>query len=657
MMLEQPFFFGETGKRIYGVMYYPAEKSRKQAGWILCAPFGIERINSRRFMVEWARELSSRGYWVLRFDYRGRGDSEGPYAAYTPNDHVEDILTAVRELENKAGVPCRGLCGLRLGAALAVEAAIRTGGDPMLALWEPVVLGKEYINELLRAALAGGMIQGGESGRTRNQLRDDLENDREVVVHGHYLTRETYHAISAGDLLCQERPGRGPVLILNIQNRSNPQVSSICELLKTEYNKGGETTLDVCQAPVPWTVDRQYVTDTRAIFGRTWSWIEAHDVESRPRALIPAGGVEAVEPAAAGLHVVPTHPDSLWRDEERLVQFTVRDIPIWGILKRPVSVDRARPLVIMQGRRALYRSVAEELAKHGWASLCFDPRGFGESLGGQDFATEGELFYAMETGLMFEDCVAAVNFAERGLGFSSCVLIGLCGDAITSVLVSANDGRVRGIVPLELPFRQSGKNYSEGVADHLVYLLWSKFYMPRLNSTKMVKTWKWVKPFILTGIHYSRAALSLVTRFYSHTNHLRLLQKKFGPRLNKNLFYSFVECLQKNLPVLCLFGNTTNFNDFSMVLEFLSRRKNEISLSLKYHVIPKADHAFSHPNHTRAMSGVILEWLENTIERPHVACLEDQAGMEGQRDESRLAPQTGSRSVTDRITLVKDHSA
>ncbi len=657
-MHEQPFFFGEAGKRIYGVLYHPAEETRKAAGWVLCAPYGIERFNSRRFMVEWARELSLRGYWVLRFDYRGRGDSEGPYEAYTPDDHREDILTAARELETQAGVPCRGLCGLRLGATLAAEAALQTEGDPMVVLWEPVVLGNDYINELLRAALAGGMVQGEESGRTRNHLREDLENNREVVVHGRYLTRGTYHAISAMDLLCQKRPGRGPVLILNIQGRPNLPVNSIYELLKAEYDKSGDTTLDVCQAPVPWTVDRQYVTDTRAIFSRTLSWIEEQDVESRLDDLRrPAAGAESREPEARSLHVVPTHPGSLWRNDERLVPFTVREIPLWGILKQPAGVDPARPLVIMQGRRALYRSLAEDLAKHGWASLCFDPRGFGESLGGDGFATEGELFYAMETGLMFEDCEAAVNFAEQELGFSSCVLIGLCGDAITSVLVSANDSRIRGIVPLELPFRQSGKNYSEGVADHLVYLVWSKFYMPRLNSTKMVKTWKWIKPFILKGIHYIRAALSLMSRLYSHTNHLRLLQKKFGPRLNKNLFYSFVECLQKNLPVLCLFGSTNNFNDFSMVLEFLSRGKQKISLSLKYHVIPKADHAFSHPSHTRAMSDVILEWLESAIARPHAAPLEFQPGMESPRVESQPIPETGSRSVPARITLVKDHHA
>ncbi|MFB3787634.1 MAG: serine aminopeptidase domain-containing protein [bacterium] len=613
-MHEQPFFFGEAGKKLYGVIYPPAAGRWINGGWVLCAPYGIERFNSRRFLVKWSRELSQLGYWVLRFDYRGRGDSTGRFEDYTMEDHVEDIHAAVRELERKAGVPCRGLCGLRLGATLAAETVRRTGGNPMLVLWEPVVQGKEYINELLRAAMAGEMIQVGEKGRTRVQLRADLENNQDVVVQGCFLTRKMYHSLSAVDLLCQPRPGKGPILILNILGNPNQAPSTIFGLLHKKYAKGGEVSLETCQAPVPWVGDRQYVTDTEAIFRHTVSWILDHDTHSTSGNPIPwEPGAKPPAGNSKGIHVVSAHNGSLRKDDERLVRFLVKGIPIWGILKEPAPGDPKKPLVIMQGRRSLYRSLAGKLAEKGWASLCFDPRGFGESLGDWDFTTEGELFYAMETGLMYEDCVGAVHFAERKLGYSSCVLIGLCGDAITAVLAAANDPRIRGIVPLELPFRQSCKNYYEGAADYLVFLLSSKLYKPHLKSSLRVKIWKRIKPLIFKWIHCMRAGLSQVSGLYSPTSHLRLLQKKFGPRLNKHLFHAFQNDLHKNLPVLCLFGSTNNFTDFSTVLEFIGRDQNDINLSLHYHVIPKADHAFSHPNHTEAMIEVILAWLEKTI--------------------------------------------
>ena len=131
-------------------------------------------------MVEWGRVLCREGFWVLRFDYRGYGDSDGLFEQFTIDDYLADIRTAMAELERRAGVPCRGLCGLRLGATLAALTAPSLAKPPMLILWEPVINGADYIDELLRLVMAKQMKESGGAPKTRDQLKQDILNGGEV---------------------------------------------------------------------------------------------------------------------------------------------------------------------------------------------------------------------------------------------------------------------------------------------------------------------------------------------------------------------------------------------------------------------------------------------------------------------------------------------
>jgi pimeloyl-ACP methyl ester carboxylesterase len=60
---------------------------------------------------------------VLRFDFRGCGDSEGDEAVAGTDAWRDDIGTAVEELKRRAGAARVALAGLRLGGTLAAQAA------------------------------------------------------------------------------------------------------------------------------------------------------------------------------------------------------------------------------------------------------------------------------------------------------------------------------------------------------------------------------------------------------------------------------------------------------------------------------------------------------------------------------------------------------
>lgn len=140
-------FFGSTQAPLYGV-YHPALSSQRRGeGVVLCYPFGQEYMRAHRAFKILARSLSARGYDVLRFDYRGSGDSHGDIKDHTPLDWLEDIGTACDELRDMSGATKMTLIGLRLGALLATIAARQ---DPFckLVLWDPVISGKHYLQEI-----------------------------------------------------------------------------------------------------------------------------------------------------------------------------------------------------------------------------------------------------------------------------------------------------------------------------------------------------------------------------------------------------------------------------------------------------------------------------------------------------------------------------
>lgn len=148
-------FFGEPP--LFGV-YHPAigPDTPRRPGVLLCPPIGHEHTRSHRALKVVAESLSRAGYHVLRFDYRGLGDSSGDSADGGRAPWCEDVLQALEELEALSGVKEVRIVGLRLGAALAAMAIgsrrKRSGRASVshLVLWDPVLSGHEFLSVATR---------------------------------------------------------------------------------------------------------------------------------------------------------------------------------------------------------------------------------------------------------------------------------------------------------------------------------------------------------------------------------------------------------------------------------------------------------------------------------------------------------------------------
>ncbi len=153
-----PLFFGSTDAPLYGV-YHAPQGAPRDAGVVLCPPFGQEYMRAHRALRQLAQQLTRIGYHVLRFDYRGTGDSSGDMTGVDVDDWLADIGFAIDELRDLAGIRHVSLIGLRLGALFAAVASHRRSDIQRLAVWDPLPSGaaceRELLDELAHVSLSG----------------------------------------------------------------------------------------------------------------------------------------------------------------------------------------------------------------------------------------------------------------------------------------------------------------------------------------------------------------------------------------------------------------------------------------------------------------------------------------------------------------------
>jgi uncharacterized protein len=162
------FYFGTSKAPLFGVYHPPRGTSPRDHGVVLCYPWGQEYMRGHRAFRQLAFGLTRAGFHVLRFDYFGTGDSGGSSEEGAPEQWLADLDAAIDELQDMADITTVSLVGARIGAALAARVAERRDGIAGVVLWDPVVTGAAYLDEILsspgaastRAAGNGAAVNG-----------------------------------------------------------------------------------------------------------------------------------------------------------------------------------------------------------------------------------------------------------------------------------------------------------------------------------------------------------------------------------------------------------------------------------------------------------------------------------------------------------------
>lgn len=187
-------FFGSSKEPLFGFYHPPRSQRARDTGILLCPPAPQEYMRTHWAFRRLADLLCRAGFPVLRFDYFGTGDSAGASDAGNLEIWRANIHTAAQELRDLGSVRKLSAVGFRMGALLAATSGVRFES---LALWEPVVLGARYMDELI-AVQRRYLEQNPRPAWT-------LETRPEELL-GFPLPRSLEAAIRALDLLSLELP-------------------------------------------------------------------------------------------------------------------------------------------------------------------------------------------------------------------------------------------------------------------------------------------------------------------------------------------------------------------------------------------------------------------------------------------------------------------
>jgi len=245
MVNETPFFFSLGAHRVFAVLHRPAGPARH--GVVLCSALAEENLWSHRVYVNAARECAKEGIAVLRFDYRGEGDSDREFEDGGLETRAADALRAAEVLfEHEPALRGCHFLGHRLGCAPAAMAASRSGERALgLIAWDPVASGSGYLMQWLRSVLAAELAQTGAAA-TRAALLKRLDAGEIVVADGYVIGPPLYR-----DLLALEWSR----LLATVQ----------CPVLAID---------GTCEPPF-WRESKRFHARAPVMSGRTRQWLEA----------------------------------------------------------------------------------------------------------------------------------------------------------------------------------------------------------------------------------------------------------------------------------------------------------------------------------------------------------------------------------------------
>jgi len=190
----EPLYFGKEPKLLFGIYYPPRHNNNIDAAIVFCSPIGQEYMRSHRTFLHLVKTLALNGLHVLKFDYYGCGDSAGKCEEGNIDQWILDILEAIDELKEGSGAKQLYLIGLRLGATLALLASNRRSDVDGIVLWEPIVSGINYIDELRKTH-----HQWLNGSFSKNMSKHNNEDEEEIL--GFPLTNALKSQLRAIDLL------------------------------------------------------------------------------------------------------------------------------------------------------------------------------------------------------------------------------------------------------------------------------------------------------------------------------------------------------------------------------------------------------------------------------------------------------------------------
>jgi pimeloyl-ACP methyl ester carboxylesterase len=191
-------------------------------------------MRSHRAYRQLALLLNKKGFPVMRFDYRGTGDSFGDLEDVAINDWLEDIKVAAEELKHTAQVDKISIVGLRLGGLLASAASADLQINRLI-LWDTIASGKDYLEELNQ-----------EITNSPDSLGKFIDQNGTLHFNGFALNKNQLQALHKLDLYQEEPPKATQVI--QISSSESPAEQK----LKLKWASKDNYSYQLTPAPGDW---------------------------------------------------------------------------------------------------------------------------------------------------------------------------------------------------------------------------------------------------------------------------------------------------------------------------------------------------------------------------------------------------------------------
>ena len=140
--METQVHFQNEGCRLHGVLHAPEAAVDRRIALVFLHGWSGSRLGPHRMFVTAARRFEAAGFTSLRFDFRGRGASEGATAQTTISGMISDARAACAYVREAHGLTRLILIGICSGCKVAIGAASTGAESEALGLWSAEPMGR-----------------------------------------------------------------------------------------------------------------------------------------------------------------------------------------------------------------------------------------------------------------------------------------------------------------------------------------------------------------------------------------------------------------------------------------------------------------------------------------------------------------------------------
>jgi alpha-beta hydrolase superfamily lysophospholipase len=575
----RPLFIAHN-KRYLFVWHHPAlVTARRDVAVVLCPASGSEYFHAYRAWRKLAEQLAEIGFDVLRFEYEGTGDSAGdPEECVQPDAWVRNIERLVNEARTITSSSEVVLIGLRIGAMLALQAAVASGGVTSLVLWSPFRSGRACVRELKALERIGGDTRATE----------DIEGP-DMLAPGHVPPEPIVSALAQWDLDSLSTAPAFNVLLVERDDRpSDLKIGECLERVGTRVTRvRPEGTAQMLEP----TASGKTPDDALDLITR---WLGDQRWEDRQ-------GADIGKAVASGSSVA--HGSGY---QERAVRFGPAD-RLFGILSVPSGVDVGVPAIIFlntgfeyrAGQHRLYVPLARHWAAQGHVVFRYDLGGIGDS--DPPFGAADNVPYPTHA---LDDVREAIAFVRKQAPGRRVILAGLCSGGWHAFVAAREGLPVDAIVSFNAPLHlYCGETVPSTIA-------WTEYHQTEGYRTALRDPDRWIRA--LRGRSaYASLRFTVVYVWGKVTDRLKVA---FGSRLDA-LARDLFDISARGITSLFVFSEGEPGLDHFRLRARAVLRQRKARERILLTVVDGADHTFASPAAQQTLREILLDFVARETSR------------------------------------------